>query len=167
MLEADPKLEGYQSDLYDRDFYAWTQQQVDLLIQHQWERLDLTNIVEEIESLGKQVRRELGSRLAVLIQHLLKWEYQPSKRTPSWVSTIRVQRADIKDLLKESPSLQPALAEICHKVYDRAVEMAIGETNLSRKTFPQDCPYSVDQLLDDRFYPGSPSDLLNLFEQDK
>lgn len=80
------------SNIYKTDFYAWTQKQVDLLKTQQWDRLDLMNLIEEIETLGRKERQELRNRLGVLLGHLLNWQFQPEKRSSSWLSTIREQR---------------------------------------------------------------------------
>lgn len=97
--------------LYDQDFYAWTQQQAELLRSGTWERLDIDNLVEEIESLGRQQRQELENRLGVLLGHLLKWRFQPDMRSRSRTATIREQRQQIQDLLDDNPSLKPYLQE--------------------------------------------------------
>lgn len=141
--------------LYETDFYAWTQKQANLLRHQQWNQLDLSNLIEEIESLGKQQRAELRNRWSVLIAHLLKWEYQPEKRSRSWLNTIRIQRIDTLELLAENASLKPYLQEVLDKTYIKATVLASGETNLPLKTFPQDCPYIVEDILSDRFYPGT------------
>lgn len=146
--------------LYETDFYAWVQEQAGLLRHHQWSKLDLPNLIEEIESLGKQQRAELRSRLKVLIGHLLKWEYQLERRSRSWLMTIRVQRRDTQELLEENPSLKPYLREALQKVYESGRDLAVGETNLPLKTFPQDCPYTLEEILSDRFYPGAATDEL-------
>lgn len=143
--------------LYDKDFYAWTQEQAQLLRHRQWSQLDLLNLIEEVESLGKQQRQELKNRLSVLIGHLLKWEYQPQRRCRSWLTTIRVQRIDLYDLLEENPSLKSYLEEGIQRSYRKGLELAAGETNLPYKTFPQDCPYTFEEIMSDRFYPGKPS----------
>ena len=140
--------------LYETDFYAWTQEQANLLRHHQWSQLDLPNLIEEIESLGKQQRAELRNRLKVLIGHLLKWEYQTERRSRSWLNTIRIQRIDILELLEENPSLKPYLQEVIQKAYIKGMTIASGETNLPLKIFPQDCPYTLEDILSDRFYPG-------------
>jgi len=140
--------------LYETDFYAWIQEQAQLLRHHQWSQLDLPNLIEEIESLGRQQRAELRSRLKVLIGHLLKWEYQSERRSRSWLMTIRVQRRDTQELLEENPSLKPYLQEALQKVYESGRDLAVGETDLPLKTFPQDCPYKLEDILSDRFYPG-------------
>src|SRR6476661_3554616 len=93
-------------NLYETDFYAWTQEQVNLLRHQQWSQVDLSNLIEEIESLGRKERQELRNRLSVLIGHLLKWEHQPEQRSRSWLATIRVQRRETLKLLSENPSLK-------------------------------------------------------------
>ncbi len=97
--------------LYKQDFYAWTQRQAELLRAGQLGELDIENLIEEIESLGRQERQELRNRLGVLLGHLLKWHYQPEARSKSWVYTIREQRQEIQRHLKENPSLKPYLRE--------------------------------------------------------
>ncbi|HAT14293.1 MAG TPA: DUF29 domain-containing protein [Microcoleaceae bacterium UBA11344] len=140
--------------LYETDFYAWTQKQAEFLRDGKWTQLDLVNLIEEIESLGKQQRSELRNRLSILIGHLLKWEYQSNRRSRSWLMTIRVQRRDTLELLSENPSLKPYLKECLQTAYEKAVLLAAGETNLPLKTFPPDCCYSLEEILSDRFYPG-------------
>lgn len=92
--------ESLKPSLYDTDFYAWTQEQAQLLKLQKWDELDLPNLIEEIESLGKRERAKLRNRLSLLIGHLLKWQYQVSTRTRSWLMTIRVQRIDLLELLQ-------------------------------------------------------------------
>jgi len=99
------------SELYEADFDAWTVEQAKFLRDRAWNSLDIPNLVEEIESLGKQERQKLRSRLAILLGHLLKWEFQPSYRSNSWLGTIREQRRRIIELLEENPSLKPYLPE--------------------------------------------------------
>jgi hypothetical protein len=147
-------------DLYETDFYAWTQEQVTLLRTQQWSQIDLPNLIEEIESLGKQQRQELRHRLSGLIGYLLKWQYQPQQCSRNWLATLRIQRLDITALLEENPSLKPYIGEALDKAYARGVELAVGETNLPNHTFPTECPYSLMELLDDRFYPGESSELV-------
>jgi len=143
--------------LYETDFFAWTQEQAKLLRNHQWSQLDLPNLIEEIESLGRQQRQELRNRLSILIGHLLKWQYQPKQRSRSWLATIRVQRRDTLRLLGDNPSLKPYLQEALPEAYDNGRDLAAGETDLPFKIFPQDCPYQLEEILGDRFYPGKPS----------
>ncbi|MER3477046.1 MAG: hypothetical protein C4287_11595, partial [Leptolyngbya sp. ERB_1_2] len=137
---------------------AWTQEQAILLHNKQWNQIDLPNLLEEIESLGRQQRQELRNCLSVLIGHLLKWQYQPQYRSRSWLATLRIQRLDINDLLEDNFSLKSYIEEALCKAYLRGVELAVKETNLPNRTFPAECPYSLLEILDDRFYPGEPSE---------
>jgi hypothetical protein len=136
--------------LYETDFYAWTQEQASLLRKQRWSQLDLLNLIEEIESLGKQQRQELRNRLSVLIGHLLKWEYQSSSRSRCWLATIRVQRRDTLRLLKDNPSLKPYLEDTLAEAYENGRDLAMGETDLPEQTFPTKCPYSLTEILGDR-----------------
>jgi hypothetical protein len=149
---------GKSSPAYEADFYGWTQQQAKFLQEEKWSCLDIPNLVEEIESLGRQERRELKNRLGVLLGHLLKWEFQPESRSRSWLATIREQRSQVLQLMKESPSLQPDLPEALKIAYQSALNLAVSETSLSYKVFPQECAYSLDQVLDSGFFPGQQSD---------
>lgn len=141
--------------LYEKDFYAWVQIQSALIRQGQWADLDVPNLVEEIESLGRQQRSELRNRLSVLLMHLLKWEYQPEKRSRSWRSTIRIQRIEIADLIADSPSLKPYLQEAIKRSYEKAIIAASDETGLLEATFPTEVGYTAHQILDDSFFPGA------------
>ncbi|MBD2179975.1 DUF29 domain-containing protein [Planktothrix sp. FACHB-1355] len=142
------------SDLYETDFYAWTVEQAKFLRDGAWDSLDVPNLVEEIESLGKQDRRELRNRLRVLVGHLLKWEYQRGKRSKSWSNTIHEQRYQIKELIKESPSLKPYLHDAVVEIYSDALSLAVRETSLDSSCFPQECPYNLDLILEKDFFPG-------------
>jgi Domain of unknown function DUF29 len=143
-------------NLYEQDFYAWTQQQAHLLQHQQWHQLDLPNLIEEIESLGRKEPQELRNRLSLLIGHLLKWEYQSTKRSRSWLATIRVQRRETIKLLSENPSLHSYLETALPEAYENGRDLASGETNLPLSIFPQQCLYSLANIFSDRFYPGEP-----------
>ncbi|MEH2211933.1 DUF29 domain-containing protein [Nostoc sp.] len=144
----------YTSHLYETDFYGWTQKQVSLLKTQQWEQLDTLNLIEEIETLGRRERQELRNRLGVLLGHLLKWQFQPEKRSNSWLGTIREQRVQIKLLLQDSPSLKPYLDEVFFSVYELGLALAIRETELGENVFPEICPYTLDQTLNPKFLPN-------------
>ncbi|MBD2602965.1 DUF29 domain-containing protein [Scytonema hofmannii FACHB-248] len=144
-------------NLYETDFYAWTLEQAELLRHKNWSKIDLPNLLEEIESLGKQQRQELRNRLSVLLGHLLKWEYQPERRSRSWLATIRLQRRETMKLLVDNPSLKSYLPDALQSAYENGRDLAMGETNLSLKTFPSECNYSFEQIIDNEFYPGEPS----------
>lgn len=138
---------------YDDDFFAWTAEQARLLRGGELSQIDVENLAEEIEDMGRSLRHELRSRLAVLAMHLLKWRYQPEHRSRSWAGTIRVQRGEIADLLEESPSLRPMIAASMVKTYSRAVAKAVAETGLPETAFPADCPFTPEQILSEDFLP--------------
>ncbi|MBE9056912.1 MULTISPECIES: DUF29 domain-containing protein [Sphaerospermopsis] len=140
-------------ELYTTDFHAWTQEQVNLLKTQQWHTLDTVNLIEELETLGRKERQELRNRLAVLLGHLLKWQFQAEKRTNSWLSTIKEQRIQIKLLLEDSPSLKPYLEEMFLTAYELGLALAIRETQLGEKIFPEICPYTCEQTLNSEFLP--------------
>ena len=160
MVSSNQAKATSPSNLYDDDFYAWTVEQSALLRQKAWDFLDLEHLIEEIESLGRQQRQELRNRLSILLGHLLKWEFQPERRSRSWLATIRIQRRDILRLLKDNPSLKPYLTEAVQEGYENGKDLAIGETNLPSTVFPRDCLYDIDEILASDFYPGEPSELL-------
>lgn len=162
--ETNPKITIPISSLYTIDFYAWTQEQVSLLRNHQWSQIDLQNLIEEVESLGKQQRQELRNCLSILIGHLLKWQFQPQHRSRIWLATLRIQRLDTIELLEENSSLKSYLEEALGKAYLKGVELAVRETDLPSRTFPSDCPYSSIEILDDCFYPGEASELVSEWE---
>lgn len=136
------------TNLYDQDFYAWTQQQAELLRSGKLEGLDIENLVEEIESLGKQQRQELRNRLGVLLGHLLKWRYQPEARSRSWTGTIREQRQEIKRHLKENPSLKPYLLEAIEIGYEKGLALLERETLVDLSQVPPTCPFSEAEIFE-------------------
>ncbi len=139
--------------LYDDDFFAWTNEQANLLRAGDLSLIDVLNLAEEIESMGKSLRRELRSRLIVLLAHLLKWQKQPGFRSKSWSATAREQRRQIGDLLTESPSLRPVVTRELSRLYSEAREKAAAETGFAETTFPTDCPFTPDQILAKDFLP--------------
>jgi hypothetical protein len=142
------------SKLYDHDIHAWTQQTAELLKQRRFQDLDIAHVVEELETMGRRDRQELVSRLKILLGHLLKWQYQPAHRSSSWLGSHLVQRLRIRDLLQDSPSLQPYLAEAADRAYGDGARLASKETGLPLGHFPAKLPYSLDHLLDDDWLPN-------------
>ena len=138
---------------YERDFYAWTQDQATLLRSHEFARLDIANLIEEIEAMGRSERRQLTSRLEVLLIHLLKWQFQPALRGRNWQLTIAEQRRRIGRLLRDNPSLQPELPLLLTDAYEDARYAASDETSLSLDSFPQTCPFPAQQVLDQGWLP--------------
>jgi hypothetical protein len=134
--------------LYDQDFYAWTQQQVALLRAGLLEQLDLENLIDEMESLGKQQEQELENRLGLLLGHLLKWHYQPEARRKSWWAIIREQRRRIQRLLKKNPEIKPYLPEAIPIGYEDALDLVYRETPLTPEQIPQTCPFSETEIFE-------------------
>ena len=123
-------LDPPSEQLYEQDFWLWTQAMVEALKSGNLSQLDLENLAEEVESLGRSDRRELQSRLTVLLMHLLKWQFQPDMRSGSWRGTLAEQRIHILKLLKESPSLRSFFEESVNECYDDAKVKASEETGL-------------------------------------
>lgn len=143
------------SSLYETDFYRWTELMAARLRERRAHELDWNHIEEEIESLGRSDRRELRTRLSVLLSHLLKWQYQPEMRLgSSWRDTIDEQRGQIQGLMEDSPSLLPYIDEVWTRSYERAVRLAARDTRLSPSHFLRSCPYPVGNVLRDDFLPG-------------
>jgi len=140
--------------LYDRDFYAWANEQAGLLRAGKLSEADIENIAEEIESMGKGEKRELVSRLTVLLLHLLKWQYQPSHRGHSWRNSVRIQRREVAAHMADNPSLKSLLPQAIEQAHGTAVIQAENETGLSEGTFPVVCEWSFEQMLDPDFWPG-------------
>lgn len=138
---------------HDEDFFAWTQQQAAFLKQGRLADLDVDHLSEELESMGASDKRELMSRLTVLLTHLLKWQYQPERRGTSWRLTIAEQRRAIRRLLSDSPSLKPLVPQYLASEYPDARDDAIYETSLAKSVFPVECPYSLDEVLGGEFWP--------------
>ncbi len=141
------------AELYDTDFAGWAQQNAELLRSGRFSEADLEHIAEEIEDLGKRPRHALYSRLMRLREHLLKWQYQRSRRSMAWRRTMLLQRLGIRDLLEENPSFQPAVVQMMLEAYSAGARLASLATKLPRETFPKDCPFTLDQLLDEEFLP--------------
>ncbi len=139
--------------LYDQDFYAWANEQAGLLRAGLLSEADIEHIAEEIESMGKSEKRELASRLTVLLLHLLKWHYQPGLTGASWRATIRVQRRDLTVHMADNPSLKSMLSQAIDQAYGNAVIEAGAETGLPEATFPEICPWSYEQMMDADFWP--------------
>ena len=138
---------------YDKDFYSWALENANLLRQKKFDQIDIENIAEEIESMGKNDKRGIISHLRVLIAHLLKWQYQPGFRTNSWKSTIRNARYQIRSLLEDSPSLEREIHLKLDRAYKDALNIASDETGIMEEVFPKRCIFSLEQCLDNEFFP--------------
>jgi hypothetical protein len=142
------------SSLYEQDFYAWTIEQSKFIEKGQFENLDCQNLAEEIESLGKQQRQELENRLAILLGHFLKWDYQTSHRSKSWKATIREQRRALEKLIQKNPSLKPYLPEAMEEGYQSGLDLVVRETPLDYPDLPEKCPYTREQIFNPDFPEG-------------
>ncbi len=138
---------------YEQDFYGWTQEQAALLRAGRLTELDIENLIEEVETMGRSEKRELESRLTVLLLHLLKWKYQEVRRGRSWELTIDEQRIRFCRTLKENPGIKPLLDDIQTDAYRLAVVQASRETKISKNVFPSECPWALEQITDDSFFP--------------
>jgi hypothetical protein len=145
---------SHPESLYKKDFHLWLNTTAQMLRSRQFDALDFDNLIEEIESMGASQRRELKNRLIVLLMHLLKYQYQPDKRTQSWISTILEQRRQLEFLLKDSPSLKPYYLEVFSDCYSNAAVDASVETKLPVNTFPVPSPFSSEEVLDPTFVHG-------------
>ena len=142
-------------DAYEIDYARWITSQVERLQSGATGALDIENIIEELEALGRSERRAMASHLRNLLKHLLKWEYQPKKRARSWKLSIDGARAELHELLSEMPSLRQDLPLITAEQYSRARREAARETSLAIESFPAECPYEASRLVDPEFYPES------------
>ena len=147
-------MKNFGNHSYDKDFYAWALENAELLRQKKFEEIDIENIAEEIESMGKSNKRSLFSHLSVLMAHLLKWKFQPIRRSKSWTLTIKNQRFEITDLLKESPSLRNEIEQQFDHAYKKALIIASEQTGIDENDLPKSCPFSLEQCLDDNFLPN-------------
>ena len=141
------------AQLHDADFYTWTQQQADHLWAGRLDALDALHLIEELESMGARERRELETRLSILLQHLLKWRYQPERRGSSWRNTIKVQRIDAGRVLADNPGLTPKLPELFEAAYERARLLAAADTGKEESDFPEHPPLTFDQAMSPDYWP--------------
>lgn len=134
---------------YETDFYLWTQQQAALLRQGLLSDVDIENIAEEIESMGKSDRRTIGSHIRNILLHLLKWQYQPERQGNRWKGSINMGRNEVEDVIADSPSLKRKIPDLIASEYRRARKDAASETGLPLTTFPEQCPFTLDQITGD------------------
>jgi hypothetical protein len=138
---------------YEEDVVEWASEQARLLRAGRFDLIDIEHIADEVEDVGKSEQRELASRLAVLLAHLLKWQYQPERQGKSWRLTIQIQRQDVKYALDETPSLRAKVfdARWWQSVWGKALAQAIGETGMD--VFPEVCPWTFDEIMTEDWLP--------------
>ena len=151
---------------YDADFLVWTEEQAEALRTRDLSRIDWDNLIEEVESLGKSQRKELTSRITVVLVHLLKHEYGLDRRpSAKWRTTLLVQREEVSDLLQTNPSLRREVAGIADRKYAFARARALSEFQeyepdrnpRYEEVFPKALPYTAEQVLDSAFFPETPA----------
>jgi hypothetical protein len=152
VARAEALADDRQS-LYEQDFYLWLARQAALLREGHLHDLDVANLLEEIEDMGRSARKAIKSNLIVLLTHLLKFQFQPEQRSSGWHGSVVEHRRRLRDDFEESPSLRPYAAEVFARAYGDAREQASAETGLPLRSFPRSCPYTLDQALDARFLP--------------
>lgn len=103
--------------------------------------------------MGKSERRGIASQLTRLLLHLLKWQYQPQRRSDSWLDSIADARTQIELALEDSPSLKDYSAEALAASYQRARRQAAKQKGMHVSTFPEGCPYSLELVLDENWLP--------------
>jgi hypothetical protein len=141
---------------YEKDIVAWANEQANFIRSGRFDLLDLEHIAEEIEDVGKSEQRELENRMAILLAHLLKWEYQPARRGASWQKTIKVQRAQVNRRIQKTPSFKHTLqdTEWWEDTWGDAITQASKETGIELTVFPEICPWTPEQILDLEFFPN-------------
>jgi hypothetical protein len=138
---------------YVTDFNSWIAQTAQQLRERRWHEIDVEHLIEEVEDLGKSERRSMVSQLTRLLLHLLKWQYQPQRRSDSWLDSITDARTQIELAIVDSPSLRDYPAEQLAECYQRARRQAANQTGLPATLFPPSCPYEIEQILDEAWLP--------------
>jgi hypothetical protein len=141
------------STTYDKDLTVWAKDTAKLLRERCWDAIDWEHLIEEVEDLGKSERSAIASQMERIMVHLLKWQYQPQRRSDSWLDSMNDGRSQIRRKLEDSPSLRSYPLEILEKEYTRARREAARQTYLEINFFPELCPYLIEQVMGD-WLPG-------------
>ncbi|MBW4615723.1 MAG: DUF29 domain-containing protein [Desmonostoc vinosum HA7617-LM4] len=141
------------SATHTADFNLWIQKTAQLLREHRWQEIDWENLIEEVEGLGKSERRAIVSQLTRLLLHLLKWQYQPQRRSDSWLDSITDARTQIELAIQDSPSLKSYPTEQVKESYQRARRQAAKQTGILISVFPEECPYLLELVLNEDWLP--------------
>ncbi|ELS04342.1 protein of unknown function DUF29 [Xenococcus sp. PCC 7305] len=148
-----PSTENNLKTLYEQDYCLWLTTTAKLLRERQLNEIDFEDLIEELEGMSRREKEALFSNLQVVLMHLLKYRYQPSKRSNSWRSSIREHRKRIKRAFRNSPSLKPYFTKIFLECYQDAKELAADETGLSINNFPEQCPFTTEEILETEYLP--------------
>ncbi len=141
------------TELYDQDYCLWLETTAKLLETGEFYQLDIPNLIEEIEDMSRKEKKSLESNLEILLMHLLKYKYQPEKRSHSWKYTIIEHRNRIAKTFKYSPSLKNHYREVFAECYQVARKFAANETGLSIETFQRESCFDLEQVLDENYLP--------------
>lgn len=141
------------SEKYLEDFSSWINQTAQLLRERRWHEIDVPRLIEAVEDLGKSERREIASQLTRLLLHLLKWQYQPQRRSDSWLDSITDARTQIELTIEDSPGLRSYPAEQLEERYQRARRQAVKQTGMEISVFPEACPYPLEVVLAEDWLP--------------
>lgn len=154
MSPSLPSTANHLCALYEQDYYLWLEVTAQLLREGQLSALDAANLLEEIEDMGRSEKRAVYSNLKMLLMHLLKYRYQPEKRSNSWRASIVEHRQKLKKAFQESPSLQPYYTEIFNECYQDTRELAAAETGLPIENFPVETPFTSEEILNSDYVPA-------------
>ncbi|MBW4537317.1 MAG: DUF29 domain-containing protein [Pleurocapsa minor HA4230-MV1] len=141
------------ANLYNRDYYLWLSHTAQLISEGKLSEVDTANLIEEIEDMGRSEKRAIESNLVVVLLHLLKYKYQPERRTNSWKSSIREHRRRLRKAFSASPSLKGYCEEVFSECYQDGREQAADETELPLNTFPPESPFTLDETLNPNYLP--------------
>lgn len=150
-IEKTPEIAPAEGAAYERDFYSWANEQAVLLRSGRLSELDVMNVAEELEDMGKSQFWRLESAIKIVLMHMLKWDHQPERRTRSWVQTIAEHRRRVTRLLSKSPGMKSRIPEAIEGGYEDARGWAAIETRYPEEDFPEKCPYEWDDVLNRRF----------------
>lgn len=154
-MSAPPSVKNASAyaTLYEQDYYCWLEETARLLRNGKLAELDVLNLAEEIEDMGRSEKRAVESNLEIVLMYLLKYKYQPEQRSNSWRFTILEHRDRLEKFFRDSPSLRPYFATIFEDCYSRARKKAAVETGLSLDNFPSTSPFTPEQILNSDFLP--------------
>jgi uncharacterized protein DUF29 len=152
MARAKSEIEA-EKPLYERDFCLWVEEQARLLREGRLKELDLINLIDEVEDLGIHEKKAVQSNLVVVLKHLLKYQFQPHRRSRSWLSSIAEHRRRLRNDLATSPSLRGYARDQFEECYQDGRRQALIETGIREEAIPRTPAYTLEQTLDPDFLP--------------
>ncbi|MGK7933639.1 MAG: DUF29 domain-containing protein [Microcystaceae cyanobacterium] len=148
------QLSSPQTSLYEKDYCLWLEQTIKQLQAGELNQLDVIALIEELQDMGNSEKNALESNLRILLMHLLKYRYQPHKRSNSWLFTIREHRKRLLKAFKKSPSLKRYYETVLAECYQDGRELASDETGLSLPVFPDESPFTLEDVLNVDYLPN-------------